>query len=88
MYCRLKTNRLLSKRFHKSKNLQETILYVKEHGRVQHYVRYTRTNSEYHQHVHKFEVFNSKPTAASCNFYNQLPVYIKEIKKNWFFKRN
>jgi hypothetical protein len=45
----------------------------------------TRQNNDYHKYVHGMDLYNSKPSVASCRFYNKLPKNIKQIdNKNQF----
>jgi hypothetical protein len=36
-----------------------------------------RNNIDYHSYVHDLELYNSKPVAPGCIFYNRLPHSIK-----------
>jgi hypothetical protein len=61
-------------------------MYVKEEDRFltsDHIHNYdTRSRPDYHQHVHNLELYDSKPTVAGCNFYNKLPIGIKQIRNS------
>jgi hypothetical protein len=78
--------------------IQETILYVKENcncmvNKQVHITQeitktikhITRNNKDYHKYVHNLELYNIKPSVASCIFYNKLPNTIKQTEnKNQF----
>jgi hypothetical protein len=70
---------------------QETILYVKEKGNCtvnkKIHTYNTRNNNDYHRYIHNSELYNSKPSAAGCIFYNKLPNNIKQSDNNKQFKK-
>jgi len=41
------------------------------------YLWYKNTGSEYHQHIHKVELYNSNPPTAGYNFCDKLCTNIK-----------
>lgn len=96
LYYRPKRYRPLPRKLNTLKTLyshkrpiQETILFLGLYQMVR-YIR-TRIPQElalvgHRQHVHKFELHNSKPTVTSCNFYNRLPACKRRIKSSCLFK--
>jgi hypothetical protein len=56
--------------------IQETILYAKEQCSCtvnKQECTYETRNNDYHKYVPNLELCNSKPSAVSCTFYNNLP---------------
>jgi hypothetical protein len=44
-------------------------------------------SNKYIKYIHNLELYKSKPSAASCTFYNKLPNNIKQIGNNNQFKK-
>jgi hypothetical protein len=60
--------------------IQEAILYAKEkcNCAVNKQVhKYNTRNNDYHRYIHNLDLYNSKPSAAGCIFYNKLPRNMK-----------
>jgi hypothetical protein len=47
----------------------------------------TRFSTEYHQYIHNLESGNYRPTIAGGRFGTKLPIYIKQIKESYPFKK-
>jgi hypothetical protein len=73
--------------------IQETILYVKKkcnctvNKQIHTHNTRNNNNNNYHKCGHNLELYNSKPSVASCIFYNKLPNNIKQIENNNQFAR-
>jgi len=48
---------------------------------------YDTANSDYHRFVHKLQLYNIKPTVVGCNFCDEPPMCIKQIRNNCLFKK-
>jgi hypothetical protein len=74
-----------------SLHTQETILYVRKKCKCtvneQIHIYNTRNNKDYHKYGHNFELYNNRPSAVSCIFYNRLPSNIKQRENKNPFKR-